>query len=100
KPGRPRWAGLARLGLGNPRSRHSNDEGCNMNRITSCLLAILLAVGIASNASAAPKKEFDIAWTIYVGWMPWPYAAETGIVKKWADKYGIKINTTQTNKHC
>ena len=23
--------------------------------------------------------------------MPWAYAAETGIMKKWADKYGIEI---------
>ena len=50
-------------------------------------------------AQAAPKKEFNIAWTIYVGWMPWPYAAETGIVKKWADKYGITINVTQINDY-
>src|SRR5882757_2985898 len=71
----------------------------HMRRITSALLAILFAVGIGSNASAAPKKEFDIAWTIYVGWMPWPYAAETGIVKKWADKYGITIKVTQINDY-
>jgi len=52
-----------------------------------------------SPAFAEKKKEFNIAWTIYVGWMPWPYAAESGIVKKWADKYGIKINVTQINDY-
>jgi NitT/TauT family transport system substrate-binding protein len=31
--------------------------------------------------------------------MPWPYAAEQGIVKKWADKYGITINVTQINDY-
>ena len=31
--------------------------------------------------------------------MPWPYAAESGIVKKWADKYGITINVTQINDY-
>ena len=31
--------------------------------------------------------------------MPWPYAAEAGIVKKWADKYGITINVTQINDY-
>lgn len=50
-------------------------------------------------AFAEPKKEFNIAWTIYVGWMPWPYAADAGIVKKWADKYGITINVTQINDY-
>ena len=31
--------------------------------------------------------------------MPWAYAAEAGIVKKWADKYGITINVTQINDY-
>ncbi|MBC7519541.1 MAG: lipid kinase, partial [Sandarakinorhabdus sp.] len=38
-----------------------------------------------------PKTEFAIGWSIYAGWMPWPYAQQAGIVKKWADKYGVKI---------
>lgn len=50
-------------------------------------------------AQAAPKKDFNIAWTIYVGWMPWAYAADAGIVKKWADKYGITIDVTQINDY-
>jgi NitT/TauT family transport system substrate-binding protein len=75
-----------------------------MKRIASLLTALLIASlliapGVSSTAFAAPKKEFNLAWTIYVGWMPWPYAAETGIVKKWADKYGIKINITQINDY-
>jgi NitT/TauT family transport system substrate-binding protein len=59
----------------------------------------MLVFGAGLPASAAPKKEFNIAWSIYVGWMPWPYAAETGIVKKWADKYGITIAVTQINDY-
>lgn len=62
------------------------------------LAAILVAL-IAGGAGAAEKKEFSLAWTIYAGWMPWPYAAEAGIVKKWADKYGITINVTQINDY-
>ena len=61
--------------------------------------AALIAPGFSSTAHAAAKKEFNIAWTIYVGWMPWPYAADTGIVKKWADKYGIAIHITQINDY-
>src|ERR1700709_1731446 len=64
------------------------------------------AIGVAavagftlSPAQAAPKKDFKVAWSIYVGWMPWGYAADTGIVKKWADKYGIKIDVTQFNDY-
>ena len=51
------------------------------------------------SASAAPKKDFKVAWSIYVGWMPWGYAADTGIVKKWADKYGLNIEVKQFNDY-
>lgn len=62
-------------------------------------LAATLAFGLAQQASAAPKTNFKVAWSIYVGWMPWGYAAEHGIVKKWADKYGLKIDVTQFNDY-
>jgi NitT/TauT family transport system substrate-binding protein len=57
-----------------------------------------LAVG-GPRAEAAPKTSFKIAWSIYVGWMPWPYAAEAGILKKWADKYGIQIELVEVNDY-
>jgi NitT/TauT family transport system substrate-binding protein len=50
-------------------------------------------------AEAAPKKEFKLAWSIYVGWMPWQWAADHGIVDKWAKKYGIKIDVVQFNDY-
>jgi NitT/TauT family transport system substrate-binding protein len=53
----------------------------------------------AATASEAPKNEFNIGWSIYAGWMPWPYAEKSGILKKWADKYGIKINLIQVNDY-
>jgi NitT/TauT family transport system substrate-binding protein len=31
--------------------------------------------------------------------MPWDYADRSGILKKWADKYGIKIKLTQVNDY-
>lgn len=49
--------------------------------------------------NAAPRTEFSIGWSIYAGWMPWPYAQQSGIMKKWADKYGIKINLVQVNDY-
>jgi NitT/TauT family transport system substrate-binding protein len=62
------------------------------NLLTTFCVALLIAGGSVFPAFAAKKKEFNIAWTNYVGWVPWPYAAEHGIVKKWADKYGVTIN--------
>src|ERR1700733_5706562 len=63
------------------------------------LLCALSAVGFLSPCSAAPRTTFNVAWSIYVGWMPWDYADQSGILKKWADKYGIKIKLTQINDY-
>lgn len=69
------------------------------------LTGIITAVSFAALALSAPavqaaeKKDFKVAWSIYVGWMPWGYAADSGIVKKWADKYGINIEVKQFNDY-
>jgi len=52
-----------------------------------------------SSAFAESKSHFRLAWTIYVGWMPWDYGAASGIVDKWADKYGIDIDIVQVNDY-
>jgi NitT/TauT family transport system substrate-binding protein len=65
----------------------------------TCVLAVAAILVATTPALTAPKKEFKIAWSIYVGWMPWAYGAEKGIVKKWADKYGIKIEVVQINDY-
>jgi NitT/TauT family transport system substrate-binding protein len=74
-----------------------------MNKFSSFLRFLLIGCAFAaaavSPAEAAPKKSFKVAWSIYVGWMPWGYAADTGIVKKWADKYGITIEVKQFNDY-
>ena len=61
------------------------------------LLAALMF--LANVANAAERNSFKLAWSIYVGWMPWPYAESTGILKKWADKYGIRITLTEINDY-
>ena len=48
---------------------------------------------------AAVKKEFNVCWTIYAGWMPWGTISNSKIIDKWADKYGIKINIVQLNDY-
>lgn len=52
-----------------------------------------------ATAFAETKSHFRLAWTIYVGWMPWDYGAASGIVKKWADKYDIDIDIVQINDY-
>jgi NitT/TauT family transport system substrate-binding protein len=63
------------------------------------LLSACLAAGGALPAFAAERTSFNVAWSIYVGWMPWDYADRSGILRKWADKYGIKIKLTQINEY-
>lgn len=60
---------------------------------------IIASCAPSSNEAQDKRTEFSIGWSIYAGWMPWPYAQQAGIVKKWADKYGIKINVVQVNDY-
>ncbi|MCU0855582.1 MAG: putative urea ABC transporter substrate-binding protein [Rhodobacteraceae bacterium] len=53
----------------------------------------------ASTASAQEKTEFRVAWSIYVGWMPWGYLETSGIMDKWAEKYGIDVEIVQINDY-
>lgn len=53
----------------------------------------------AAAPTVAADGDYTIGWTIYAGWVPWPYAQQSGIVKKWADKYGVKINVVQINDY-
>ncbi|WP_159949734.1 putative urea ABC transporter substrate-binding protein [Rhizobium sp. 18065] len=62
-------------------------------------LTSAIALSGLGPAQAEAKKDFKVAWSIYVGWMPWGYANDKGIVKKWADKYGINIEVTQFNDY-
>jgi NitT/TauT family transport system substrate-binding protein len=64
--------------------------------IAALFVAALL---LSQNARAAEKTSFKVAWSIYVGWMPWDYAGQSGILKKWGDKYGIQIELTQINDY-
>ncbi|BCH20588.1 lipid kinase [Mesorhizobium sp. L-8-10] len=69
-----------------------------LRRLTGIVLAALLAIP-STAAFAAPKTDFKICWSIYVGWMPWGYIADSGIMKKWADKYGINVEITRINDY-
>jgi len=68
-------------------------------RIALMACALLVASCSPSADAPEPRTEFNIGWSIYAGWVPWPYAQQSGIVKKWADKYGLKINIVQVNDY-
>jgi NitT/TauT family transport system substrate-binding protein len=50
-------------------------------------------------AGTESGKTYQVAWSHYTGWEPWGYAENSGILKKWADKYGIDIKLTLVNDY-
>ena len=68
--------------------------------LTKSLIAIVLATSVTFTAPAThAQQSFSLCWSIYVGWMPWEYGDSSGIIKKWADKYGIEIEVVQINDY-
>lgn len=49
-------------------------------------LIFLLAV-----SAFGQKPTFTVGWSVYAGWTPYYYMNKAGILRKWADKYGIAI---------
>jgi len=63
-------------------------------RPAAATLAAGCLVGVAQPAlaaAAAPVAKFVVGWSVYAGWNPYYYMAKSGILKKWADKYGVDI---------
>ena len=55
------------------------------------LIGLMLTSTLFTVAATPVKTKYTVAWSIYAGWMPWDYAQQSGILKKWADKQGIEI---------
>lgn len=69
-------------------------------KCASLLLAAVMLVAVnAGPASAEQKTSFKVCWSIYVGWMPWGYLQDSGIMKNWAKKYGIDVEIVQINDY-
>ena len=68
-----------------------------MKKFSKFVLATLLCTVVSPLAQA--KDSFRAAWSHYTGWEPWQYAADSGILKKWADQYNIEITLTLVNDY-
>src|SRR3954452_17496494 len=53
-----------------------------------CRFAIFLFLAASAFAQ---KPSFTVGWSVYAGWTPYHYLNKSGILPKWADKYGITI---------
>ncbi|MBI3552080.1 MAG: ABC transporter substrate-binding protein [Elusimicrobia bacterium] len=67
--------------------------------LAALLCTAVLWTGAQAADSASGKKTYAVAWSHYTGWEPWAYADESGILKKWADKYGIAIKLSLINDY-
>src|SRR5580692_12587349 len=56
----------------------------------ACALCLLPASFLPA-AALADTPTFTVGWSVYAGWNPYFYMQKSGILKKWADKYGIAI---------
>jgi NitT/TauT family transport system substrate-binding protein len=54
------------------------------------LWRFFLLLSFAASAFAQ-KPAFTVGWSVYAGWTPYYYLNKSGILRKWADKYGITI---------
>lgn len=69
--------------------------------IRPILVALFSLVIFAAQPTgqAVAKDSFKVCWSIYVGWMPWGEIQSSGLMKKWADKYGIEVEIVQINDY-
>jgi len=71
-----------------------------MRHLSGLILAAMMLMSVAvPSANAEKKSEFKVCWSIYVGWMPWGYLETSGIMDKWAEKYGIDVEIVQINDY-
>src|SRR5882672_2476457 len=61
-----------------------------MALFTKVILVLSLLISPSLHA-ADPRPTFTVGWSVYVGWNPYYYMAKSGILRKWADKYGITV---------
>jgi NitT/TauT family transport system substrate-binding protein len=67
-----------------------------MELIKKYLSRLAAALVVLSMMAVAPTVQaetptFTVGWSVYAGWNPYFYMQKSGILKKWADKYGIAI---------
>ena len=59
--------------------------------MTSMRRVVLFVCVLLALPAFAQKPAFTVGWSIYAGWTPYHYMQKSGLLKKWADKYGITI---------
>ena len=70
-----------------------------MGRTTRLLAAITIVATILgapmSARAAGERPKLKLAVSIYAGWMPHYFAKDTGVYKKWGDRYGLDLEVVE-----
>lgn len=61
------------------------------------VVALIVVFGLLQDSQA--KETYRIAWSHYTGWEPWEYIRKSGILDRWAEKYGIAIQLDLVNDY-
>ena len=64
--------------------------GAGRRSFLAVAAALLFGMTFAVPAQAE-APTFTVGWSVYAGWNPYFYMAKSGILKRWADKYGVVI---------
>jgi NitT/TauT family transport system substrate-binding protein len=52
---------------------------------------ILVSFLFFAISAFSQRPVFTVGWSVYAGWTPYSYMNKAGLMRKWADKYGITI---------
>ncbi len=63
------------------------------------LLTAMALVFVCFATGLTAAETYRIAWSHYTGWEPWEYARQSGVLDKWAKKYGIDIQLDMINDY-
>jgi NitT/TauT family transport system substrate-binding protein len=75
-------------------------KSSKLTKLLKVLSLSVLTLGLTTSSMyAETKKDFKVAWTIYVGWMPWDVINSQKIMDKWAKKYNINVEIVQINDY-
>jgi len=69
-----------------------------MKKIVTLLLAGMIALS-GSLYAKETKNDFKVATSLYVGWLPWYFAADKGILDKHAKANGINVKLDIINDY-
>ncbi|MFA6158829.1 MAG: putative urea ABC transporter substrate-binding protein [Candidatus Paceibacterota bacterium] len=65
-----------------------------LKHLSMALVACIVIAASGIQSRAADQPTYTVARSHYAGWEPWDYIESSGILKKWSDKYGVKIKLT------